>query len=85
MAAGQRRLLAALWPLVKRGGMLLYAACSILPEENEQQVQDFLAQHEDAREEPLAVAWGQALRHGRVILPGTEGMDGFYYACLTKS
>ncbi len=85
LAAGQRRLLAALWPLVKRGGMLLYAACSILPEENEQQVQDFLAQHEDAREEPLAVAWGQALRHGRVILPGTEGMDGFYYACLTKS
>lgn len=84
LAAGQRRLLTALWPLVKRGGMLLYAACSILPEENELQVQDFLSRHEDAREEPLAVAWGQALQQGRLILPGTDGMDGFYYACLTK-
>jgi 16S rRNA (cytosine967-C5)-methyltransferase len=84
-AAGQRRLLAALWPLVKRGGKLIYAVCSILPEENEQQMQDFLGRHENAREEPLDVAWGRALQHGRVILPGTEGMDGFYYACLKKN
>ena len=84
LAAEQQRLLAALWPLVKRGGMLVYAACSILPEENEQQVQAFLARHEDAGEEALAVAWGEALPHGRVILPGTEGMDGFFYACLKK-
>lgn len=84
LAAEQRRLLEALWPLVKCGGILLYVACSILPEENEQQVQGFLEHHADAREEPLAVAWGQALQYGRLILPGTEGMDGFYYACLKK-
>jgi len=84
LAAEQRRLLAALWPLVKRGGMLLYAACSVLPEEDERQVQGFLAQHADAREEPPAVAWGQAASCGRLILPGAAGMDGFYYACLKK-
>lgn len=84
LAAEQRRLLASLWPLVKRGGMLLYAVCSILPEENERQVQDFLARHEDAREELPVVAWGRALQYGRLILPGTGGMDGFYYACLKK-
>jgi 16S rRNA (cytosine967-C5)-methyltransferase len=84
LAAEQRRLLASLWTLVKRGGMLLYAVCSILPEENERQVQDFLARHEDAREELPNVAWGRVLQHGRLILPGTGGMDGFYYASLKK-
>ncbi len=84
LATGQQRLLTALWPLVKRGGTLIYAVCSVLPEENERQMQDFLNRHENAREEPLDVAWGRSLQHGRVILPGTEGMDGFYYACLKK-
>ncbi len=84
LAAEQRRLLAALWPLLKRGGMLLYVTCSVLPEEDELQVQHFLETHSDAYEEPLAVSWGRALRHGRLILPGMDGMDGFYYAILTK-
>jgi 16S rRNA (cytosine967-C5)-methyltransferase len=83
LAAQQQRLLSALWPLLKREGMLLYAVCSVLPEENEQVVQAFLAQHGDAREETVAV-WGKPLAHGRLIVPGTEGMDGFYYACLRK-
>jgi 16S rRNA (cytosine967-C5)-methyltransferase len=84
LAAGQQRLLTALWPLVKRSGMLLYVTCSILPEESEQQVGSFLAAHDDAYEEPLTVAWGRAVQHGRLILPGTDGMDGFYYASLKK-
>jgi len=84
LAAEQRRLLTALWPLVKRGGMLLYVTCSILPEEDEQQVGGFLAAHADAYEEPLAVAWGGTVPHGRLILPGSDGMDGFYYASLKK-
>ena len=84
LAAEQQRLLTALWPLVKRGGMLLYVTCSILPEEDEQQVGGFLAAHADAYEEPLAVAWGRVVQHGRLILPGGDGMDGFYYASLKK-
>jgi 16S rRNA (cytosine967-C5)-methyltransferase len=83
LAAQQRHLLAALWPLLKRKGMLLYAVCSILPEENEQVVQAFLTQQTDAREE-TAAPWGRPLTRGRLIVPGTEGMDGFYYACLRK-
>ncbi|MEJ2565044.1 MAG: 16S rRNA (cytosine(967)-C(5))-methyltransferase RsmB [Gammaproteobacteria bacterium] len=85
LAAEQRRLLAALWPLVKRGGMLLYVTCSVLPEEDELQAQSFLEAHDDAREEPLAAQWGRPLRHGRLILPGTDGMDGFYYASFKKT
>jgi 16S rRNA (cytosine967-C5)-methyltransferase len=83
-AAKQKRLLAAVWPLVKRGGMLLYATCSILPEEDEFQVRSFLAEHDDAWEETLAGPWGRPLPHGRLILPGMDGMDGFYYASLKK-
>jgi 16S rRNA (cytosine967-C5)-methyltransferase len=84
LAAEQQRLLTALWPLVRRGGMLLYVTCSVLPEEDEFQVQSFLEAHDDAREEPLAVSWGRALPHGRLVLPGMDGMDGFYYASLKK-
>ena len=85
LARGQSRLLAALWPLLKHGGMLLYAVCSILPDENERQVEAFLAQHRDAWEELPAVTWGRPLSPGRLIVSGTEGMDGFYYACLRKN
>ena len=85
LAAAQQRLLASLWPLVKRGGMLLYVTCSVLPEEDELQAQRFLEVHDDAREEPLVAEWGRPLRHGRLIVPGTDGMDGFYYACFKKT
>jgi 16S rRNA (cytosine967-C5)-methyltransferase len=81
----QARLLAALWPLLKRGGMLLYATCSILPEENADQVRLFLATHADAVERPIAAAWGRPMEPGRQILPGEDNMDGFYYACIAKA
>ena len=84
LAVEQQHLLATLWPLLKHGGMLLYVACSVLSEENEQQVQGFLRRHSDAKERPLAASWGQAVQCGRLILPGADGMDGFYYALLKK-
>lgn len=84
LAAEQRRLLAALWPLLKVGGMLLYVTCSVLPEENERRIISLLEENSDACEQPIQAAWGQALNHGRLIVPGMEGMDGFYYACVTK-
>lgn len=80
----QRRILDGLWPLLSRGGKLLYATCSILPRENEQQIEAFLARHADAREAPLVPPVGLARAAGRQILPGMEGMDGFYYAGLRK-
>lgn len=80
----QGKILNALWPLLKPGGMLLYATCSILRRENDQQLAKFLADREDSYELPLAVEWGEAQQVGRQILPGQDGMDGFYYACIKK-
>ncbi|MEJ2299854.1 MAG: 16S rRNA (cytosine(967)-C(5))-methyltransferase, partial [Woeseiaceae bacterium] len=83
--AQQRRLLDALWPLLTRGGMLLYATCSVLHAENECQVSDFLAARTDAAPDPIDGAWGRDTGHGRQILPGEKEMDGFFYARIRKT
>ncbi|OOZ41255.1 16S rRNA (cytosine(967)-C(5))-methyltransferase [Solemya pervernicosa gill symbiont] len=80
----QQRLLEALWPLLAPGGMLVYATCSVLPVENSEQIETFLKQHDDAEEQPIASQWGLVQPYGRQILPGSDGMDGFYYASLMK-
>ncbi len=85
LTATQARLLDALWPLLAPGGMLLYATCSVLKRENTDQVDAFLRRHADAAERPIDAAWGHACGHGRQILPGDAGMDGFYYARLVKA
>ncbi len=84
LAKRQGAILASLWPLLRPGGRLLYATCSVLRQENEQVVAAFLATHPDADEQPIAADWGRALPHGRQILPGEADMDGFYYAGLHK-
>jgi 16S rRNA (cytosine967-C5)-methyltransferase len=80
----QRDILNAAWTMLTSGGILLYATCSILKQENEQQIHDFLATHVDATELPIHADWGIATTHGRQILTGMESMDGFYYARLLK-
>lgn len=80
----QARLLAALWPLLARGGKLLYATCSILKAENAQQVAAFVATQADAAALPCTLPAAEADGIGFQILPGTAGMDGFYYALLQK-
>ncbi|MET0066878.1 MAG: 16S rRNA (cytosine(967)-C(5))-methyltransferase RsmB [Candidatus Thiodiazotropha sp.] len=84
LVALQAQILRAVWSRLEDGGTLIYATCSILAEENEQQLRAFLAEHPDAREIPLAVDWGEPREIGRQIVPGSDGMDGFYYACLLK-
>lgn len=79
----QGRMLRALWPLLEPGGMLLYVTCSLLPEENEGQIEAFLAHTPDARERPIA-GWGRPRSVGVQILPGDQGMDGFYFARLER-
>jgi 16S rRNA (cytosine967-C5)-methyltransferase len=81
----QSRMLDALWRLLKPGGILLYATCSLLPEENEDQVLAFLERQPDALEYPIDARWGWKRAVGRQTLPGEEGMDGFYYARLKKA
>ena len=80
----QADMLGAIWPLLAPGGTLLYATCSLLPEENELQISGFLASYPDAREIRIEATWGTDRRMGRQTLPTTGGMDGFYYARLQK-
>jgi 16S rRNA (cytosine967-C5)-methyltransferase len=84
LARTQAAILTALWPLLRPGGMLVYATCSALAAENEQVVEAFLATHGDARERPIDAGWGLARPVGRQILPGQEDRDGFFYARLEK-
>ncbi|MCB1824803.1 MAG: 16S rRNA (cytosine(967)-C(5))-methyltransferase RsmB [Candidatus Competibacteraceae bacterium] len=84
LAERQQALLTGLWPLLRPGGRLLYATCSVLRAENERVVATFLAAHPSAHEQPIVADWGRALPHGRQIPPGENGMDGFYYAVLGK-
>ena len=81
----QAAILQGLWPLLRSGGKLLYLTCSVLPGENERQLQAFLAEHGDASVVPLPLPFALARRPGLQILPGEQGMDGFYYGCLRKS
>lgn len=85
LAAQQARLLRALWPLLAPGGILVYATCSILTAENAGQVAAFLHDEVQAQELPITAPWGRAVAVGRQILPGENGMDGFYYAVLRKA
>lgn len=80
----QLTLLNVLWPLLRPGGLLVYATCSILPTENVEVVQHFQQQHSDCLEYPIHAQWGIPQRIGRQILPGKENLDGFYYARWQK-
>lgn len=81
----QQSILQALWSLLRPGGLLLYATCSVLPDENNQQVAAFLQETPDAEHQPIEADWGRKLSVGRQILTGEQGMDGFYYALLKKT
>jgi 16S rRNA (cytosine967-C5)-methyltransferase len=85
LTALQGRILDAVWPRLAPGGMLLYGTCSLLAEENHEQMAAFLRRTPDARERPIEAAWGRACAHGRQVLTGEAGMDGFYFARLTKA
>lgn len=81
----QLQLLQALWPTLRPGGLLVYATCSVLPQENTRTVAQFVASRTDVSHEPIAAAWGMAQPCGRQLLPQPDGHDGFYYACLRKT
>lgn len=70
----QRQILKKYWPMVKPGGYLVYATCSILPSENEQQVEWFINEMN-----------GQfSLEEEKHISPAQSGFDGFYMARMKR-
>lgn len=90
LARKQHDILEGASRLVKKGGRLAYATCSILPEENEAIVAAFLAAHADFRQVPaqeilekqgIALACGETLR----LAPHTHGTDGFFAAVLERN
>lgn len=84
----QADILHNLWPQLKAGGYLLYVTCSILKQENVEQMQDFITHHNDAVaiEFTEDCSWGIAQAIGRQCLPiDSESGDGFYYALLHKT
>jgi len=94
LAATQTTLLDALWPLLQPGGKLLYATCSVFPQEGAEQAAAFLARHADAiaspapgqllPQEPPHSRAGTAAAHS-ASHPAPHSQDGFFYALFTKS
>ncbi|MGM0514859.1 MAG: 16S rRNA (cytosine(967)-C(5))-methyltransferase RsmB [Pseudomonadota bacterium] len=80
LAALQSEILQAIWPRLKPGGVMVYATCSILPQENSEQIAAFLQRHGDAK----LVETGDVQSPGKQNLPHPEDGDGFFYAKLIK-
>ena len=89
----QQKLLNNLWATLKPGGTLLYATCSVLPEENVVQIKRFLSTHNDAQSIDFKVSLGQNTKYGMQLLPTAElnkntkvqeNSDGFFYCLLQK-
>ncbi len=71
----QTQILESLWPLLKPHGLLVYTTCSVLPEENEAQIAQFIKKHADAK-----------LNFIQQVLPSKlNDSDGFFYAVLQKN
>jgi 16S rRNA (cytosine967-C5)-methyltransferase len=87
LAQVQARLLAALWPLVKPGGRLLYCTCSVFRAEGEGQAQTFVAHNKDAVSRPApGLLLPQSRLENNALRDNLQGdHDGFYYALFEKS
>jgi 16S rRNA (cytosine967-C5)-methyltransferase len=90
--ARQRRLLVSAILTLKPGGRLVYATCSVVPDENEGVIHNLLANDERVRPLSLATTWGPELAQRlkasyEVNLgpgPTEDGPDGFYLALLER-
>lgn len=89
----QAAILAAAARLVKSGGRLVYATCSLLHEENEDIVSDFLAAHEEfqrlpcndlLRQQGITLEMDENAGEDLRIFPHLHGTDGFYAAALER-
>ena len=85
LAAIQLQLVNQLWHALSEGGILLYATCSVLPDENDQVIGQFLATNANASVLNIDADWGIKTDYGRQLFPKINGNDGFYYSRLQKA
>ncbi|MBO1076227.1 RsmB/NOP family class I SAM-dependent RNA methyltransferase [Roseomonas marmotae] len=92
LTAKQHDILESTASLVAKGGRLVYATCSVLPEENVTQVEGFLARHQEFEAVPFAQAWAEATDTPppavdgpwMQLSPHRHGTDGFFTAVLQR-
>ena len=80
LLALQTRVLNLAAPLVKPGGRLVYAVCSLLAREGAGQAEAFLSRHSSFRATDTGLAAGRSDGVGKLLTPGHEGTDGFFIA-----
>jgi 16S rRNA (cytosine967-C5)-methyltransferase len=92
LTALQGKILEQASGLVKSGGRLVYATCSLLPEENERQVEAFLAAHGDFTLVPVADVWAETIGTACPVpgpylrlSPAGHNTDGFFAAVMSKA
>jgi 16S rRNA (cytosine967-C5)-methyltransferase len=81
----QGRLLGIAAELVKPGGRLVYAVCSLLSREGAGQIGAFMADHSSWISEDPGIAAGRSDGAGRLLTPGCDGTDGFFVASLRRA
>ena len=85
LPAVQRAILDNAGGYVKPGGVLLYATCTILPEENRDVTEEFLSRRGEFRREGFSLPGGKEAEDGSLTLwPQRHGTDGFYICKMRK-
>ena len=84
LIAVQQRLLEVAAELVRPGGRLAYAVCSLLSREGAGQIEDFENRHSSWIREETPIAGGRSDGAGRLLTPGHDHTDGFFVARLRR-
>ena len=71
--------------MLSKKGVLVYATCSIFPEENDLIIEKFLTKQKGVGLKKIKMTGGVPMNHGHQILPGMQNMDGFYFCRLQKN
>ena len=81
----QQQILQQMSDLVKVGGQILYATCSVFRSENERQIKKFLQQNSCFKSIELKIKQAEQCQYGQQIITGQGNMDGFYYCLLERT